>query len=304
MIGLAFMKSFERGLKLQIVSSGEMCYNKIMTTRRVSEIRRKAVRSVKLLWHVRLRDVPKAFIVIAGLATYRLLHIIAGANLAMKSIGLFSVTLRIAGIYFFLPLKPCDLGVIFDCLIDGMYERDNAFVPTGGVCLDIGANIGACTAFWIKRGLPDQVIAFEPHPETYNRLRKNVSLNSWDNVETVHAALSSQDGEIDISTCQERTMAKVGLERTGQTKVKSMRLDTILEQRGIGIVELCKIDVEGHEVQVLNGGSDSLHKIKRIIIEYHTKKLRREVLEKLEPIFSIVHIDQSENGYIYAVKRE
>ncbi|MFH1782167.1 MAG: FkbM family methyltransferase [Candidatus Omnitrophota bacterium] len=231
---------------------------------------------------------------------YQLLYMLFDKDVAIKFICQRSVTLKIAGVYFFLQ-KPGDLVTICDCLLDGMYGGDREFIPTnGGVCLDIRANIGACTAFWIKKGRPGRVITVEPHPDTCERLHKNISLNSWDNVEIVNMALSSQDGEIDIAISQESAMARIGWEQMDQMKVKSARLDTILEQRGIESVELCKIDVEGHEVHVLKGAKNSLSRIKRIIIEYHSMELRQEVIKMLEPLFSIVRIDDSDIGLIYA----
>ena len=57
----------------------------------------------------------------------------------------------------------------------------------GKNCYDIGSHIGVLTVFFAKAsGKDGRVIAFEPNPETYLKLKNNVQLNKLNNVEILN----------------------------------------------------------------------------------------------------------------------
>jgi hypothetical protein len=71
----------------------------------------------------------------------------------------------------------------------------------------------------------------------------------------------------------------------------------------LDVIELCKIDIAGHEVEVLRGGPATLPNIQRLIIERHGRGNRRQVLAAIEPSFSITAIDDADIGLVFAVNR-
>jgi FkbM family methyltransferase len=250
-------------------------------------IPRKFSRTLQLFSYIRPAEYLRGVWILFGLAAYLLVARLTTDSTALRTVGRRSVTLRIDGVRYRIPMRPGDLGVIFDCAIDAMYEAVPGFLPQpGGTCLDVGANIGACTARWCGRYAPGRVIAVEPHPETFERLTTNMELNSWPQIECVQAAISSHSGTLNMRIVPEHSMAVAGHGAT--TTVAALTLSSLMEQRNIQSVDICKIDVEGHESAVLEGARKVLPQISRIILEYHSPQQREIIEELLIPHFKIV----------------
>ena len=131
-------------------------------------------------------------------------------------------------------------------------------VPRGGVCLDVGANVGAHTLAMARAvGPGGRVVALEPHPELFARLARNVALNRLSNVDLVRAVLSDRDGEVAFHTFeagsfQQGISSLLPVEGAPVlTRVPSVRGDTLLREQGIEGCDFVKIDVEGVEPTVL-----------------------------------------------------
>ncbi|MDB5616817.1 FkbM family methyltransferase [Tardiphaga sp.] len=137
-------------------------------------------------------------------------------------------------------------------------ERELLFldkiVPADTLTVDVGANRGLYTRQLAR--LSKQVLAFEPAPEMATLLRRTSAANV-----TVHEiALSDHNGDAELFTPTSEDGLVHGLaslehqhESAGQRIVSShvptARLDTVVNQD----VAFVKIDVEGHEMSVLNG---------------------------------------------------
>jgi FkbM family methyltransferase len=137
----------------------------------------------------------------------------------------------------------------------------------GGVFLDIGANVGIFSL--IASQAFDEVIAFEPHPETYKTLTNNIESNLYKNITTHNIGLSNQDATMELyvnplnngGASLNKFNQKITQEGVDynwdKVDVKVRTLDDIsLEFKSIlknKRIDLIKIDVEGHELLVLKG---------------------------------------------------
>ena len=83
--------------------------------------------------------------------------------------------------------------------------------------------------------------------------------------------------------------------------VKCFTLDSLCELHDIKAINVCKLDVEGFEVEVLKGAQKYLPRIEKFIIEYHSFEKKRQVLEILTPYFNIIHEDSTRTGLIFAI---
>jgi FkbM family methyltransferase len=250
------------------------------------------------------RYYPNGILILAALGIYEIASRTRWCRPLVVVMSRQSIVLRLAGQRFSIPFFPGDVGVIFDCFIGEMYGNDPRFVPAQGfTCLDIGANIGAVSARWRATNSEGTIIAVEPHPRTFARLVRNKRLNNWDNVECVNAAISFCSGKVSIDLSQALTMAVVGATPGFSEEVTSLTLDDLVQSRGIHTIHLCKIDVEGHEDEVLRGAVRSLPWIERLILEFHSRELRNAVVSRLENNFEIVRETQGKIGLIFAVNK-
>ncbi|MDQ3998138.1 MAG: FkbM family methyltransferase [Gemmatimonadota bacterium] len=152
---------------------------------------------------------------------------------------------------------PVEIGVLID-----RYEPDTlrvigALVREGDVCLDIGANVGAVTMAMARRvGVAGKVYAFEPGPDPYARLVRNVALNPSirDRVVTLQMGVSSEPGTLYWNADERGNPANATLLSGTGTPTTVVSVDTFVAETGLDRVDFVKIDVEGMEYEVLRGG--------------------------------------------------
>jgi FkbM family methyltransferase len=132
-----------------------------------------------------------------------------------------------------------------------------AQTPRGGVFVDIGANVGTYALAMARHvGAGGKVIAIEPHPVTFERLAFNCAASRFTQVKLVAAAAGASDGELMIKTDGVNLGASHIVPGEGANhaiKVRSLRLQRILEDAGASHLDALKIDVEGFEDRVLTG---------------------------------------------------
>ena len=132
-----------------------------------------------------------------------------------------------------------------------------AHAPTGGVFVDVGANVGTYAMVLARHiGPGGKVIAIEPHPVTHARLAFNRAASRLEQVTLVAAAAGPSDGELLIETDGDNLGASHVVSTTPSSsaiKVPSRRLQGILGETGLTRVDALKIDVEGFEDRVLTG---------------------------------------------------
>lgn len=144
----------------------------------------------------------------------------------------------------------------------------------GDCIIDVGANIGYMTSlFAIRAGAHGSVIAFEPHPKTYETLKQSVEY--WRHHElcapitTVQAALSNKDGTaiLGIPSARDpnRSHARITAGPGTGIQVRTMRFSSYFASPCE--ISLVKIDTEGHEAAVLEGMGDYLGHVRDIVFE-------------------------------------
>jgi FkbM family methyltransferase len=144
-----------------------------------------------------------------------------------------------------------------------MRELYRMFLGEGDLCVDVGAHRGDRTA--IFRDLGATVVAVEPDPRAVAALRRRFSGDSG--VHLVAAGLSAKTGSMQLRVSSTATtvssMSDRFVERLeasgrlgthhwdGEEIVPVTTLDEVISEHGMP--RFCKIDVEGHELEVLAG---------------------------------------------------
>lgn len=128
------------------------------------------------------------------------------------------------------------------------------------ITFDIGAYVGFFTLLAAHANPRGKVFAFEPMPNIYNRLQKNVALNKLTNVECARAAISDRSGTAEFYTAgmlpSSSSLSFEFMENVSglrKIKVEVLTIDEYVGQRNIGPLNLVKIDTESTEPQVLRG---------------------------------------------------
>lgn len=125
------------------------------------------------------------------------------------------------------------------------------YAPTGGVFVDVGANVGTYAVALAKHlGAQGRVIAIEPLPSAGARLAFNAHASQLTNLTLVKAAAGDTEGTLKIET-DGGNLGASHVSSTGDVEVPAHRLLTVLTDAGINHVDALKIDVEGYEDRVL-----------------------------------------------------
>jgi FkbM family methyltransferase len=156
-----------------------------------------------------------------------------------------------------------DMGGPFNLINGGRYEEDNlevmfSFLKEDSVFLDIGANLGFYTLVIGKRlGPCGRVLAFEPHPKLFGILARNIYVNGlMERAQYFNFGLSDRNEEAvlqypDGHLGGGRVAGPEPVAGHSAVAAELKRLDDLV---GAGFrCDLVKIDVEGHEISVLNG---------------------------------------------------
>ena len=141
--------------------------------------------------------------------------------------------------------------------IRGMYEprKSEALASVlrpGQVVFDVGAHVGYFAAVAsLEVGPEGSVLAFEPRPLNLRLLRKHVQWNHLGNVRIIEAAVGREDGE---GRLRDDTGTGTGSLTNGDgLSVRVLALDSLVRSGGAPAPDAIKIDVEGGELDVLEG---------------------------------------------------
>ncbi len=214
----------------------------------------------------------KTKIALAGLA-YRTIA---------KSRGLLGkskrVEVRRGGVRWCLDLEE---GIDFSIYLLGAFERSTvatlrALVKAGDIVLDIGANIGAHTLGLAKNvGAAGKVYAFEPADFAFQKLLRNLALNPEleKRTKASQAMLGSGAEKPPAGVYASWPLEKVDSvhpkHRGRFVSTEGAVVDTLdgfVAREKVSRINLIKMDVDGHELPVLQGGRSVLREQRPVIV--------------------------------------
>ena len=194
-------------------------------------------------------------------------------------------------------------------------------VEEGMNVIDIGANIGI-TAVTIgkKIGKGGKLYSFEPVPEYFDILEKNLSSNGLENVKVCRVAVTDQVGRVDFYQ-KELSSGIIFEEGAKRFEVSTTTIDRFSSDDKVGRIDMVNMDCEGSELLVLKGAKEALRKNKvRIFCEVHHNFLKQlgqstgdlvKYLQRLEFQVQSVCLNDLKVGdnfdkceYIYAHNRD
>ncbi len=191
-------------------------------------------------------------------------------------------TAEYKGVKLTLPTKdtaivPSILGGYFESLELDLFAKA---VEVSTTVLDVGANIGlfSCVAGKVLQGR-GAVYAFEPVAENAAYFRQNLLNNHLTNVQLIESAVGQEVGELDIFISTESIATHSASSRysrgSERVSVPMTSIDAFVTSRGIGHVDVIKIDVEGYDGYVLKGAMETIKSHRpTIFVEYAPVSLK------------------------------
>jgi FkbM family methyltransferase len=177
-----------------------------------------------------------------------------------------------------------DAQDILNLSINGIYEPLETEVvgrevSAGDVVVDIGAHIGYYTLMLARIVGPcGKVYAFEPDPENFTLLQRNVKENGYRNVVLLQKAVSDRNGSATLYLSEDNS----GDHRLYDShddrrvvQVETTTLDWVFRDYG-GPIGFVKMDIQGAECAALNGmtGLLAANRVTKIMSEFWPAGLR------------------------------
>ena len=183
-------------------------------------------------------------------------------------------------------------------------------IRPGDIVVDGGSNVGffSLLAGRLLQG-KGRVFAFEPDPESFELLRKNVECNGLLAVtEVAELALTNSNGSFEFSVAVDEPMLSGLLARPDvrcrMIRVQGTRLDDYLTALGQTHVDVIKLDLEGAEPEALSGMRGTLRSARLLIFEVNEPQLKAVGVDSLTLIRetaeagsfdTIAYIDERKN---------
>lgn len=148
--------------------------------------------------------------------------------------------------------------------------------------IDIGAHIGLVSVFLAKYYPTSTVESYEPNPDNYSHLVKNIKANRLRNVKTHHAAVTGDGRGVIIQTVSDNS-GQYSIYKNGGKKVHSVSIAKLLNKP----IDLLKIDCEGAEYEIFDALTDEqIKSIGAIRGEFH--QLKGDGITRLSDLYSRV----------------
>jgi FkbM family methyltransferase len=183
-------------------------------------------------------------------------------------------------------LNPRDTGLSRELIAGEAYESFEAdlflgLLTPGMVIIDVGANVGyygmlaaSCTGDGVT------VYAFEPEQATYAYLAANVELNQLTGVIPINSALSNVEGPLtfysNASNLGKHSILPEAADESIAVEVPCTTLDTFVRSNHVDRLDVLKLDVEGAEGLVIDGGWSAIERFRPIVfLEFTPEWLRK-----------------------------
>lgn len=139
----------------------------------------------------------------------------------------------------------------------------------GDTVVDIGAGVGEETLTFSRGvGPRGKVICVEAHPRTYRCLEKLVHYNDLSNVRCIHRAIADTSNGTAMIVDSDTYLAS-RLNTAKGTPVRTLTMDALHQQLGLGRIHFLKMNIEGAERLAIHGMSDTLKHTEVLCISCH-----------------------------------
>lgn len=197
-----------------------------------------------------------------------------------------------------------DIDVIEEHIIHNQYRLSEEDTQKG-ILIDIGANIGAVSAWWSACG-NHGVAAYEPDERNLRFLRKNLlRLNDYTDSAVYEEAVVGIAGTYEV--VGQGSSAR--LEPSEYGDIVGVTLRTVFEREGATPISVLKMDIEGGEYDIFTSLTDDFfaeHQPLRIVMEFHKKYgyTVDDIVKKICPWYEVEMVGHRiYGGMLYATRK-
>jgi FkbM family methyltransferase len=150
----------------------------------------------------------------------------------------------------------------------GSYEPQSVklirqYLRPGSQCIDAGANIGFFTCLMASIiGPHGKVYAFEPMPESFTLIEKNLQENGFESLVTLFNVACSDEKKTLTGSIASRMYIAGEVPDCPSVQMQCDRVDALVDEK----IDFVKIDVEGHEPAAIKGMIGIFEKSKPVIL--------------------------------------
>ena len=193
-----------------------------------------------------------------------------------------------------LNLIPNDMGISYELLKFKIHEPITTKIlqmklKPGMICFDVGGNIGYYATLESRLvGINGYVFVTEPSPKNRNYLQKNLSSLNIKNFNIFNFACGDNNGTTKFLISKFSNYSqiydpnKIKSNENEIVNVPIKKLDTFVDEQNLENLNFIRMDIEGHELSVIEGAKKCILKFKPMIqIELHINKLGKSNAEKI-----------------------
>jgi FkbM family methyltransferase len=155
--------------------------------------------------------------------------------------------------------------------------------------LDCGAYFGDSALMFARDYHPNKIYSFEPDPENYRNLLETIKYHNFKNVIPISKCLGEKCGEVNFNIMGALSHIP---EAEGNSVMEMTTIDEFVAERKLD-VGVIKIDIEGYELEVLEGAKETIVDQKPVLLLgiYHNPKEffeAKQFVQELSPKYNFI----------------
>jgi FkbM family methyltransferase len=184
--------------------------------------------------------------------------------------------LRVAG-----GISVTDAEVIKNVFFDRLYAPGFPFYADATI-VDIGAHAGFFSIFAkLYSGKNSKIFAIEPDTANFDRLRKNIEINTMHSITAVQVAIARSSGPRKLHIAEKQSVNHSLVKNPENhpyvrqekaVEVQAYSLADFMKMYQVGHIDFLKMDCEGSEYDIIFTLKDIVHSISAVVLEFHDLK--------------------------------
>ncbi|MCH8557618.1 MAG: FkbM family methyltransferase [Balneolia bacterium] len=211
------------------------------------------------------------------------LSIPANGNVSLSALNLPSQVVKVKVLDYEILIPKNEIFRLKNIFVDNEYSLPEGHrIDRDSVILDVGGNIGAFALYAQKWSPNAKIYSFEPNPQVFPLLQSNTKGHK--NISVLNYGLGSSDKVVELYQNPFNTGATSTTHKITGSNVVNVQIKNALSQiieLGVEKIAVLKIDTEGAEVEILESLEPVLDKVEIIMLEYHSKIDRANILSIL-----------------------